>query len=118
MAGRRIGEIALFARDVAATAAFYERLLGVAPDQSSPGVAVFRAGDLELLIHEVYEPGPGDLPCEDHLAVRVPGLDEMCNRLREDGVAVDDPKGYDWGRSAYLRDPDGRFVELSEDMGG
>ena len=114
MVGRGIGEIALFARDVAATAAFYEQLLGAPPDEAGPGFALFRAGDVELLIHEAYDPGPGDLPCEDHVAVRIPALDVACAELRASGVAVDDPKGYEWGRSSYLRDPDGRLIELSE----
>lgn len=116
-AGRAIREIALFARDVAATAAFYEGLLGAPPHHAGPGFAVFRTGEVELLIHEAYEPGPGDLPCEDHFAVRLPDLEGACADLRATGIAVEDPKRYDWGRSSYLRDPDGRLVELSEDTG-
>ena len=115
MARRGIREIALFARDVAATAAFYERLLGAPAAHAGPGFALFRTGDVELLVHEAYEPGPGDLPSEDHFAVRMPDLDGACSELRSSGIAVDDPKTYEWGRSSYLRDPDGRLVELSEE---
>ena len=36
-------------------------------------------------------------------------------RARELGVAVEGPRDFYWGRSAYLRDPDGRAVELQPD---
>lgn len=58
------------------------------------------------------EDGP---PNEDHFAVGVTGLDAACEELRERGVGfLVEPRDYPWGRSAYLRDPDGRLVELSQ----
>jgi catechol 2,3-dioxygenase-like lactoylglutathione lyase family enzyme len=115
MSGRRIREVALFTRDVAAAAAFYERLLGAPPVHTEPGMALFRTGEVELLIHERYEPEPGDVPCEDHFAVAASDLDGTCASLRGSGIEVGEPKRYEWGRSVYLRDPDGRFVEISEE---
>ena len=45
-------------------------------------------------------------PNVDHVAFRVSDLESDAARL---GAEADD---YPWGRSAYLRDPDGRLVEL------
>jgi len=37
------------------------------------------------------------------------------SRVEDRGCALlFEPRDYPWGRSAYLRDPDGRLVELSE----
>ncbi|MEX2613559.1 MAG: VOC family protein, partial [Gaiellaceae bacterium] len=48
-----------------------------------------------------------------HFAVGVTGLDAACEELRERGVGfLVEPRDYPSGRSAYLRDPDGRLVEL------
>ena len=42
-------------------------------------------------------------------------LEAACLALRATGVdLLVEPRDYPWGRSAYLRDPDGRLVELSE----
>ena len=35
--------------------------------------------------------------------------------LFTDDVVLVEPRAYPWGRSAYLRDPDGRLVELAEE---
>jgi catechol 2,3-dioxygenase-like lactoylglutathione lyase family enzyme len=58
------------------------------------------------------EDGP---PNEDHVALGVEDLDAACAELRAHGVTLlVEPRDYPWGRSAYLRDPDGRLVELSQ----
>jgi len=42
-------------------------------------------------------------------------VDAMWATLVRQGVTVDfGPSDYPWGRSAYVRDPDGRLVELHE----
>jgi catechol 2,3-dioxygenase-like lactoylglutathione lyase family enzyme len=52
---------------------------------------------------------------EDHFAVGVSDVDGACDELRAHGLALlVSPRDYPWGRSAYLRDPDGRMVELSQ----
>ena len=112
---RRFVEIALFTDDVDATRAFYERLLGARPEASWPGGAVFAAGDVKLLVHErgaAPEDGP---PNEDHVALGVADLEAACAALRADDVSLlVEPRDFPWGRSAYLRDPDGRLVELRD----
>ena len=108
-------EIALFTDDVEAAASFYCGLLGAEPVAQWPGGAIFAAGDTKVLVHEreaAMENGP---PNEDHFAFSVVDLDEACDELRAQGTSLMvEPQDYSWGRSAYVRDPDGRLVELAQ----
>jgi catechol 2,3-dioxygenase-like lactoylglutathione lyase family enzyme len=109
-----IAELAYFTPDVAAMAAFYERLLGTAPVARSDDMAIFMAGGTKVFIHKTYAPGDGDLPPENHVSLAVPDVDAACQALASAGVSVErPPQNYYWGRSAYLRDPEGRLIELS-----
>ena len=108
-------EIALFTDDVESARGFYARLVGSEPEAEWPGGAIFAAGAVKILVHEragAPEDGP---PNEDHFALGVDDLERACAELREQGVAfLVEPRDYPWGRSAYLRDPDGRLLELSQ----
>ena len=109
-----IAEIALFTDDVEATASFYRLLLASDPVAEWPGGALFAAGDVKVLIHERAAGTDGGPPNEDHVAVGVTDLDAACATLRERGLQLlVEPRDYPWGRSAYLRDPDGRLVEVA-----
>lgn len=109
-------EVALFTDGVEELRGFYERLLGVPPEASWPGGAIYVAGGVKLLVHERASASPDGPPDEDHVAVGVPDVDAACDALREQGVELLlGPCDYPWGRSAYLRDPDGRLVELLRD---
>jgi catechol 2,3-dioxygenase-like lactoylglutathione lyase family enzyme len=45
----------------------------------------------------------------------VTDLDGSCAALAASGCTfLVEPRDYPWGRSAYLRDPDGRLVELAQ----
>jgi catechol 2,3-dioxygenase-like lactoylglutathione lyase family enzyme len=108
-------EIALFTDDVAAVRGFYELLLAGAPEAEWPGGALFDAGGVKVLIHERGEAPAGGPANEDHLAVGAPDVDRACDELRAEGLELlVEPRDYPWGRSAYLRDPDGRMVELTQ----
>jgi catechol 2,3-dioxygenase-like lactoylglutathione lyase family enzyme len=110
-----LGEIALFTDDVAGTSAFYRRLLGAEPVQEWPGGSLFALGDGKLLVHERAAAMEGGPPNEDHFAISVADLDGACAALVEGGrTFLAEPQDYPWGRSAYLRDPDGRLVELAQ----
>jgi catechol 2,3-dioxygenase-like lactoylglutathione lyase family enzyme len=110
-----VAEIALFTHDVAAVSAFYRDLAGTPRVAEWPGGAVFEVGGLKILVHErsaALEDGP---PNEDHCAFAVDDLGASCDALRARGlVLLVEPRDYPWGRSAYLRDPDGRLVELAQ----
>jgi catechol 2,3-dioxygenase-like lactoylglutathione lyase family enzyme len=108
-------EVALFTDGVDAAVAFYELLLDAEPVARWPGGAVFAAGDTKVLIHDRAAGMDGGPPNEDHVAVGVPDLERACDAMRAQGhELLVEPRSYPWGRSAYLRDPDGRLVELSQ----
>jgi catechol 2,3-dioxygenase-like lactoylglutathione lyase family enzyme len=101
-----ISEIALFTDDVGALVDFYRRVLGREPTASWPGGATFDLDGATLFLHESGEAQEGMPPNVDHFALRVADVDAEATRLET--TAQD----YPWGRSAYLRDPDGRLIEL------
>jgi catechol 2,3-dioxygenase-like lactoylglutathione lyase family enzyme len=101
-----LSELALFTDDVDELVAFYRRVLGREPTASWPGGATFDIGGITLLIHVRGEPQEGMPPNTDHFALRVEDVDAEAARLGTEA------KDYDWGRSAYIVDPDGRLVEL------
>lgn len=110
-----IAEIALFTDDVEGSLAFYRLILRAEPVAEWPGGALFAAGDVKVLLHDraaSMDPGP---PNEDHFAVAAADLDDACATLRARGLSLlVEPREFPWGRSAYLRDPDGRLVELTQ----
>ena len=110
-----IGEIALFTDDVDGVAGFYRGLLGTSPVAEWPGGALFAIGDGRLLVHERAGEAADGPPNEDHFAVTVDDLDAACSSALGAGLALlVEPREFPWGRSAYLRDPDGRLVELAQ----
>ena len=109
---RRVVEIALFTERPDRIIAFYEQLLEALPVKRWDGGATFDLGGLTLLIHASEPADPHGPANRDHVAIGCQDVDGLADRLRKQGVAVDGPKDYYWGRSAYLEDPDGRMLEL------
>lgn len=101
-----LAEIALFTDDVEQLVGFYRSLLRREPTATWPGGATFDLDGVTLLVHERGEPADGMPPNVDHYAIRVADVDVDAARLGAEA------RDYPWGRSAYLRDPDGRLVEL------
>lgn len=111
-----LSEIAFFTADVTKMSEFYQKLLGKAPDYSSQNMALFTLGRVKLLIHARYTPAAADLPPDNHFAFKVEDLDSASRQLLEHGISLEHPpRDYDWGRSAYLRDPDGQLIELAQE---
>lgn len=113
MIAPRLTEVALFTDDVDGVTAFYERVLGLAPAERSERHAVFALGEVVLRVHVAVDAAPGDPPATDHVAFTVAALDDRAAAVAAAGVEVDGPRDLPWGRSAYVRDPDGRLVELT-----
>jgi predicted enzyme related to lactoylglutathione lyase len=110
-----IVEVALFTEAVEAGVAFYRLLLDSEPTAEWTGGATFAAGGATVLIHDRGVDADGEPPNEDHVAVAVTDLDATCERLQVRGIVLlVEPRDFPWGRSAYLRDPDGRLVELTQ----
>ena len=112
---RELVEVALFTDDVDAARAFYSQLVAAPPVADWPGGAIFATGIAKILVHERAAAMDGGPPNEDHFALAVDDLNETCSALIAGGHAfLLEPRDYPWGRSAYLRDPDGRLVELAQ----
>jgi catechol 2,3-dioxygenase-like lactoylglutathione lyase family enzyme len=111
----KLVELAYFTPNVAQMADFYRALLSAEPVAASPDMAIFLVGNTKIFIHRSYTPAAGDLPPENHSAFAVEDVDAACRQLAEKGLIVEVlPQDYTWGRSAYLRDPDGHLIELTQ----
>lgn len=109
----QITEIAYFTDQVDEMAAFYQRLLNADPVARSDDMAIFLSGNTKIFIHRSYQPKADELPPENHTAFSVPDVDVVAETLAEDGLVLEvPPRDYYWGRSAYLRDPDGHLIEV------
>lgn len=107
----KVVEIARFVEDVPKATEFYRILLGVEPSYNDESLATFDADGTTVLIHRRYEAGPGDLPCEDHIVFGVADVDQTVATLERQGLRLEHPPhDYEWGRSAYLREPTGTLV--------
>jgi catechol-2,3-dioxygenase len=107
----RVAEVAFFTEDVARLTAFYERLLGRPPESRSDSHASFDLGGTTLFIHVAGGEEQHGVPNTDHVAIAL-DQDPAAERARAAGTDVIGPQDFYWGRSAYLRDPDGRVIEL------
>jgi catechol 2,3-dioxygenase-like lactoylglutathione lyase family enzyme len=112
----KLTEIAHFSANPEKMALFYEKLLGRPPVARSEGMAIFMTGGTKIFIHRTYDQAEGELPPENHHAYAVQNVDEACRRFNELGMKIEiPPADYYWGRSAYLRDPDGNLLEIVQE---
>jgi predicted enzyme related to lactoylglutathione lyase len=115
-----IGGIFFKARDTARMAAWYQEHLGIGTED---GHADFTWRDIDRpdeIGRTVWSIFPADT---DHFGpsrpdfminYRVFNLDRMLEQLRQQGVAVEKVEDYDYGRFAWITDPEGNRIELWE----
>lgn len=109
----KLAEIAFFTDKVGPMTDFYHRLPGVDPVARSETMAIFFTDQVKIFIHEKYAAKNGELRPEDHHAFIVDDVDRACQQLTEQGLVLEiPPQDFYWGRSAYLRDPDGHQIEI------
>jgi catechol 2,3-dioxygenase-like lactoylglutathione lyase family enzyme len=119
----RIDHFVLTVADVAATCAFYERVLGMEVVNFGAGRKALRFGQQKINLHahgrefepKAHKPTPGS--ADFCLITRVP-LAEVVAHLRAQGVAIVEgpvPRTGATGSlvSIYFRDPDGNLVEVA-----
>lgn len=112
----KLGELAYFTDNVKQMADFYRALLGMEPVAQSEDMAIFMSGETKIFIHRTYPAAEGDLPPANHIAFTVKDVDAACRDLIKQGLILEiPPRDYYWGRSAYLRDPDGHQVEIMQE---
>lgn len=125
----RIDHVVFRVRDLNASVAFYERVLGCRVERRRPdlGLVHLRAGaslvDLVALDGKLGRAGGEGPRAEgrnvDHLCLRVAPFDEqrIVEHLARHGLAPRGPAGSNFGAegdgpSLYLTDPDGNVIEL------
>ncbi|MEP0546803.1 MAG: VOC family protein [Rhodothermales bacterium] len=129
---RGIGGIFLYARDPQALAAWYQRHLGIEIVTYAEGANYAH----EFAWDETPEGGTRDfrrnttwaiLQASDEQANAVPrtvvnyhvnDLPGLLDRLRAQGVEITKTEDYDYGRFAYVTDPEGHRIELYEAAAG
>jgi catechol 2,3-dioxygenase-like lactoylglutathione lyase family enzyme len=111
----QLNELTRFTDDVEDVSEFYKSLPDAEEVAAGEGISIVSVGAVTVLVHEEYDAEGDDLPPDDHVSFEVDDLDATVADLREAGLEIErGPQEYEWGRSAYLRDPDGRQIEIAE----
>jgi catechol 2,3-dioxygenase-like lactoylglutathione lyase family enzyme len=112
-----IGGIFFKARDPEQLYAWYEKHLGFRRNSQTQAV-VFEAGEQRaqtlwsLFPHNTKYFAPS--PAAFMLNYRVDDLDAVVAALREEGIEILGREDYDYGRFAWIMDPEGNRIELWE----
>ena len=119
----RIDHFVLTVRELAATAAFYERVLGMRLVTFGAGRKALAFGRQKINLHEAgreFEPkARAPIPGSgDFCLITERPLDEVARHLAACGVAIEEGPVAKTGatgpiRSLYIRDPDGNLIEIS-----
>ena len=110
---KKLEEVARFTPQPKATIEFYEEFLNLKPKWQNEDAAEFRLDGVKFFVHKIAssEGSPG----RDHISFSVEDVDKACTELRSRGLKIEmEPHDYYWGRSAYLKDPDCRWLELHQ----
>ncbi len=118
-----IGGIFFKARDPARMTAWYREHLGI---QAEDGHADFawrehdRPDEMGRTVWSIFPAdteyfGPSATPFM--VNYRVASLDRMLDQLRRNGITVEKVEDYDYGRFAWITDPEGNRIELWEPRG-
>lgn len=124
----RILEAVLYAANLDAAEAFYDRLLGIVPYTKDEGRHLFYKLEGQMLLifnpTATREPPGGPLPVPPHgaegeghvcFAATAEEIERWRCHLTQMGVAIE--ADFEWpngGRSIYFRDPAGNSVEFAE----
>ena len=115
-----IGGVFFKVKDPKAMAAWYRKTLGI---QSKGGFADFtwrEKDNPEELGHTAWAMFPsnttyfGESPSPLMINYRVANLDAMLEQLRKSGVKIEKVENSDYGRFAWITDPEGNRIELWE----
>jgi catechol 2,3-dioxygenase-like lactoylglutathione lyase family enzyme len=124
----RLDHLVLTVRDLEATCAFYERILGMRRVAFEKGRLALRFGGQKINLHPypspidpkaaVPEPGTADL-C---FIAQTP-IEAVCDHLRANGVEIEVGPKTTAGAlgpmtSVYIRDPDGNLIEIANYQDG
>jgi lactoylglutathione lyase len=124
----RIDHVNMFVRNLEESVEFYARVFGVTIKERGVGKGKIRWAILGIherfyfcmyeLVNSEFEP---DTLHINHIGLYVSDLDETIRRLHGLGLKLeygDKPVVWERSRSAYIRDPNGYAIELTERFGG
>lgn len=112
-----IGGVFFKARDAKAMADWYAKHLGI---DSNSGCADFewrekeRPENVGRTVWAVFGADAAHFNGSFMINYRVANLDRMLAQLRTKGVIIDKVEDYDYGRFAWITDPEGNRIELWE----
>lgn len=115
-----IGGIFFRVRDPARMAAWYREHLGICTED---GNADFfwrnhdRPSEIGRTVWALFPPDTDHFgPSRPAFMInyRVSNLEQLLSQLRRDGITVEKTEDYDYGRFAWITDPEGNRIELWE----
>jgi predicted enzyme related to lactoylglutathione lyase len=115
-----IGGIFFRVRDPARMSAWYREQLGICAEDGHADFVWREHERPDELGRTVWSVFPADTeyfgPSRPAFMIsyRVSDLDRMLAQLRQNGVAVEKVEDYDYGRFAWITDPEGNRIELWE----
>ena len=110
-----IGVIFFKARDPELMSAWYREHLGIPTQEGHADFAWGEKDRPEQIGRTVWSIFPADTDYFRSSAMinyRVADLDRMLEQLRRSGVTVEKTEDYDYGRFAWITDPEGNRIEL------
>ena len=119
-----IGGIFFRVRDPERMAAWYRENLGICSEDGHADFIWSEKDGPEGSSRTVWSVFPADTdyfgPSGPAFMInyRVSDLDRMLAQLRQNGVAVEKVEDYDYGRFAWITDPEGNRIELWEPKNG
>ncbi|HEX6747349.1 MAG TPA: VOC family protein [Longimicrobium sp.] len=116
LAGARLAEVALYVRDLSASRAFYEEVLGLEPADADSHSAAYATGPARLRLRAADDEAVtlADADPSADLTFLVSDLDGVRNALAARGVAFADTMRYVIGATTGFHDPDGHRISLYE----
>ena len=117
---KRVGHLVLNVRDVEASTRFYTEILGFEIAVERPNMTFLTCGKIhhDLALFKASEDSPSVSEGQvglNHFAVQIDDLDalkEAYQRLKENGVPVDNTIDHGMTQSVYFHDPDGIRIEF------
>lgn len=122
-----IGGVFIYANDARALSTWYAHHFGLHMETYEDG-KVFglefkyrRLGDSSKIDSTVFSisQSKSELPAERHEAMvnyRVRDLAAFIAQLKADGITIDKSEDYDYGRFAWIKDPEGNRIELYQPL--
>ncbi len=118
----RVEAICLLVSNLISSRDYYENKLGLTVSLTDTGFVEYKLGDTPLAIFErkhataMFPSKFMSRPGGAVIALKVSDVHKLCKNLEEKGVTpFEGPKKVPWGQTvAYIHDPDGHIIELTD----